>query len=564
MTIRLYNTLSRTKDEFKPIEPGKVRLYTCGPTVYNFAHIGNLRTYVFEDVLKRVLTVGGFDVRHVMNVTDVGHLTSDADAGEDKMEKGAAREGKSVREIADFYWQAFRTDMGRLHLTEPTVWCKATDHIPEQIALISTLEEKGFTYTIEDGVYFDTSRLSDYGKLPRLDVEGLQAGARVEMVAGKRNATDFALWKFSPKDKQRLMEWPSPWGVGFPGWHIECSAMALKYLGERVDIHCGGVDHIAVHHTNEIAQTEAALGHPWVNWWMHAEFLVIPKGPAGEASAGKMSKSSGEFLKLDVLVEKGYDPLAYRFFCLGAHYRQQLAFTWEALDAAANALARLKRIVLDLRKEYKGFEPPIARWMDEFREAAEDDLNMPRALAALWGATKDERAAKADVYATLLEMDKVLGLGIADMQEEQQRFNEEDLSRLMKVMQVEYKESDRPLALWVGKYREAANEKITLGCEEALLGAVEDEHATNGEKYITLVEMDKILPLKLLLEALRLHDRLKNLQEKYMAWVQQLVDERNAARKAKNFARADEIRKQLAAEGVTIEDTAKGTIFRRS
>jgi cysteinyl-tRNA synthetase len=481
MTIRLYNTLTRTKDEFKPIEPGKVRLYTCGPTVYNFAHIGNLRTYVFEDVLKRVLTIGGFDVRHVMNVTDVGHLTSDADAGEDKMEKGAAREGKSVREIADFYWQAFRTDMGRLHLVEPTVWCKATDHIPEQIAMIRALEEKGFTYTIEDGVYFDTSRLPDYGKLARLDIEGLQAGARVEMVAGKRSATDFALWKFSPKDKQRLMEWPSPWGVGFPGWHIECSAMALKYLGERVDIHCGGVDHIAVHHTNEIAQTEAALGHPWVNWWMHAEFLVIPKGPAGEA--GKMSKSSGEFLKLDVLVEKGYDPLAYRFFCLGAHYRQQLAFTWNALDAAANALSRLKRIVLDLRKEYKGSEQPIARWMDEFREATEDDLNMPRALAALWGATKDESAEggpKGSIYATLLAMDKVLGLDLGG-------------------------------------------------------------------------------------ELSRLHDRIDDLRKKYESQaIQELVTERNAARKAKNFARADEIRKQLLAAGIAIEDTPQGTILKPS
>ncbi len=376
MAIRLYNTLTQRKDEFAPIEPGKIRLYTCGPTVYNYAHIGNLRTYVFEDVLKRVLTTGGYQVRHVMNVTDVGHLTSDADVGEDKMEKGAAREGKTVWEIAEFYWQAFRRDMARLNLLEPDVWCKATDHIAEQITMVQTLEQKGYTYTIEDGVYFDTSRLRDYGKLARLDVAGLQAGARVEMVAGKRNTTDFALWKFSPKDKQRLMEWPSPWGVGFPGWHIECSAMALKYLGERVDIHCGGVDHIAVHHTNEIAQAEAALGHQWVNCWLHAEFLVIPRGQSGETE--KMAKS-GEFLKLDVLVEKGYDPLDYRYFCLGAHYRQQLAFTWEALDAAKIAMGRLKRIVLDLRKEYRDGQKPIERWMAEFREAAEDDLNMPRA-----------------------------------------------------------------------------------------------------------------------------------------------------------------------------------------
>ena len=314
--LRLYNTLTRAADEFQPIDPPLVRLYTCGPTVYNFAHVGNLRTYVFEDVLKRALThVGGFNVRHVMNVTDVGHLTSDADQGEDKMALGARREGKTVWQIADFYWQAFRNDIRRLNILEPDVWCKATDHIPEQIELVRTLEAKGFTYVIAgDGVYFDTSKFPAYGRMARLDIAGLQAGARIELAAGKRNATDFALWKFSPTGQQRLMEWPSPWGVGFPGWHIECSAMAIKHLGEYLDIHCGGIDHIQVHHTNEVAQSECALGHKWCNWWMHGEFLTFPKGPGGEAA--KMSKSSGEFLTLDRLVEKGYDPLAYRYFLL--------------------------------------------------------------------------------------------------------------------------------------------------------------------------------------------------------------------------------------------------------
>jgi len=415
MSLKLYNTMTRSVDEFRPIEEGKVRVYTCGPTVYNYAHIGNLRTYVFEDILKRVLLHCGYEVRHVMNVTDVGHLVSDADEGEDKMVLAMRREGKTARDIAELYWDAFRRDMKRLHLLEPDVWCKATDHIPEQIELVRKIEEKGYAYIIDDGVYFDTSKLPDYGKLARLDIGGLQAGARIEMVAGKRNPTDFALWKFSPTDRQREMEWDSPWGVGFPGWHIECSAMAMKYLGERLDIHCGGVDHVNVHHTNEIAQAETALGHEWCNRWMHGEFLTFPRSGSGEAA--RMSKSSGEFLTLDVLVEKGYDPLAYRYFCLNAHYRQQLAFSWEALDAAASALGRLKRSVIELRGEHKGSETPVESCVQEFHAAIADDLNMPRALAAMWGALKDTQSAKGEVYATLLAMDPVLGFGFAEMEE---------------------------------------------------------------------------------------------------------------------------------------------------
>ncbi|MCD6365019.1 MAG: cysteine--tRNA ligase [Planctomycetes bacterium] len=427
MNVTLYNTMTRSKDLFKPIEPPRVGLYTCGPTVYNYAHIGNLRTYVFEDVLKRVLTVAGFEVRHVMNVTDVGHLVSDADEGEDKMAMGARREGKTVREIADFYWNAFRTDLKRLNIIEPDVWCKATDHIDEQIAMVRKIEENGFAYVIEDGVYFETSKLADYGKLARLDIEGLRAGARIDMVRGKHSPTDFALWKFSPKDQQRLMEWPSPWGVGFPGWHIECSAMAVKYLGERLDIHCGGIDHIAVHHTNEIAQAECALGHEWVNWWMHGEFLTM----AGEDDDAKMSKSAGEFLTMDLLVEKGYDPIAYRYFLLGAHYRRQLAFSFTAMDAAAGAVARLRRAVLDLRPHYSGDEKPVESHLAVFHEAACDDLNMPRALAAMWNALKDTSAPKGRIYATLLDMDNILGFGIAAMEEEALTISDEEIDALI-------------------------------------------------------------------------------------------------------------------------------------
>lgn len=414
--LQLYNTMTRRAEEFRPIEAGKVGLYTCGPTVYDYAHIGNLRTYVFEDVLTRTLSFQGYEVRHVMNVTDVGHLVSDADTGEDKMEKGARREGRSVDEIAEFYLDAFKEDMARLNLLEPDVWCKATEHIPEQIELVRRLEERGFTYVIDDGVYFDTSKFPEYGKLARLDVEGLQAGARIEMVEGKRRPTDFALWKFSPKDQKRLMEWESPWGIGFPGWHVECSAMSMKYLGEHFDIHCGGIDHIAVHHTNEIAQSEAATGRKWVNWWMHGDFLVMGDGEEGEGTK-KMAKSGENFLTLDLLVDRGYDPLAYRYFCLNAHYRSPLTFSWEGLDAAVNAFDRLKHRVLELKKVEAPGTPSEAH-MGEFREAVEDDLNMPRSLAAMWGLLRDDSVAPEDMYATLATMDEVLGFGVEGMEEE--------------------------------------------------------------------------------------------------------------------------------------------------
>ncbi len=418
--------MTRKVETFEPLEEEKVGLYACGPTVYQFAHIGNLRTYIFEDILKRCLVRDGYRVRHVMNVTDVGHLVSDADTGDDKMEKSAEKTGKTVWELADFYWAAFRKDMERLHILEPDVWCKATEHIEEQIELVRRLEANGMTYRIDDGIYFDTSRLSDYGKLARLDLKGIRAGARIEMVAGKRNPTDFALWKFSPTDKKRLMEWESPWGVGFPGWHIECSAMSVKYLGERFDIHCGGVDHVSIHHTNEIAQVEGAYGHEWVRWWMHGEFLVLAsKEGKGDGETTKMAKSGDNFYTVDTLVERGIDPLAYRLFCLNAHYRAPLTFTWEGLNGCANALARIRHRVTELRKGGVG---DVSRTrIDEVRDACADDLNMPRALAAFWGALRDDDLSGPDKYATLLAMDEILGLGIESMEVEEAELDGETL-----------------------------------------------------------------------------------------------------------------------------------------
>jgi len=400
MTLRLGDTWTRTVREFAPLHGREVGLYTCGPTVYDYAHIGNLRTYLFEDVLRRVLAWNGYTVRHVMNITDVGHLTSDADTGEDKIEARSRRAGESAWAIADRYTRAFQDDLRRLNILDPAIWCKATDHIPEQIAFIECIEAKGFTYRTSDGIYFDTSRLADYGHLARLDAQGLRAGARVD-VGEKRGPTDFALWKFSPAGQQRQMEWKSPWGIGFPGWHIECSAMAAKYLGPFFDIHCGGEDHPAVHHTNEIAQTQACHGTRLANFWMHGTFLQLDEA--------KMSKSTGGFLRLQTLLDRGSDPLAYRFFCLGAHYRARLSFTWEALDAAATALGRLRAAV----HSWGAPGAPDADQIAAFTAQVNEDLNMPRALAVVWDAVRSN-LPPATRKATLLRFDEVLGLGLAE------------------------------------------------------------------------------------------------------------------------------------------------------
>lgn len=400
MDLKLYDTYTRSLREFEPLHGNEVGMYACGPTVYDYAHIGNLRTYIFEDILRRVLEFNGYKVKHVMNITDVGHLTSDADTGEDKMEKGSLRTGKSAWEIADFYTQAFIADMQALNIAQPQVWCKATDHIEEQIEVIRCIEAKGYTYTTSDGVYFDTSRLADYGTLGRLDIQGLQAGQRIDM-GEKRNPTDFALWKFSPADKQRQMEWESPWGKGFPGWHIECSAMSAKYLSPFFDIHCGGEDHITVHHTNEIAQTEACHGTHLANFWMHGYFLQLDEA--------KMSKSSGGFLRIQTLVDKGYDPLAYRYFCLGAHYRAKLSFGWEGLDSAATALERLRGMVFEWGEAGTVDE----EYLQQFANQVNDDLNMPRALAVVWELARSGLPA-ATKKATILDFDQILGLRLAE------------------------------------------------------------------------------------------------------------------------------------------------------
>lgn len=399
MKLRLYDTLTRQLREFEPLHPPDVGLYACGLTVYNYAHIGNLRTYIFEDILRRVLETNGYIVKHVVNITDVGHLTSDADTGEDKMEKGSRRTGKSAWEIAELYTQIFKDDLRQLNILEPTIWCKATDHIGEQIAEIRCIEEKGYTYRTSDGIYFDTSLLDDYGRIARLNREGLQAGIRVD-VAEKRHATDFALWKFSPPGSQRQMEWDSPWGVGFPGWHIECSAMATKYLGPFFDIHCGGEDHIFVHHPNEIAQTQACYGTNLANFWMHGYFLQL--------NDARMAKSAGGFLRLQTVLDRGYDPLVYRYYCLNSHYRSKLNFTWEGMDGAATSLNRLRRIV----HGWGTAVSPNQTYLTRFQEQINDDLNMPRTLALTWELVKSDLPDETK-KATIDEFERVLGLGLA-------------------------------------------------------------------------------------------------------------------------------------------------------
>jgi cysteinyl-tRNA synthetase len=400
MKLRLYDTYTRSLRDFEPLNPSEVGMYTCGPTVYDYAHIGNLRTYIFEDILRRVLMLNGYKVKHVMNITDVGHLTSDADEGEDRMEKGSRRTGMSAWQIAELYTAEFRKDMQHLNILEPTVWCKATDHIQEQIQVIQCIEEKGFTYRTSDGIYFDTSRLPDYGTMARLDIEGLQAGARIE-VGEKHHPTDFALWKFSPTDQKRQMEWDSPWGLGFPGWHIECSAMSAKYLGPFFDIHCGGEDHISVHHTNEIAQSEACYGTRLANFWMHGYFLQIDEA--------RMGKSVGNFLRVQTLIDKGYDPLVWRMFCLNAHYRTKLNFSWEGLDGAATSLERLRSLSFDWGDSGKVDE----EYREKFFETVNDDLNMPRAMALTWDLAKSD-LPEPTKKATLLFFDQVLGLRLAE------------------------------------------------------------------------------------------------------------------------------------------------------
>ncbi len=400
----LYNTMSRTKEPFKPLDSKEVKLYACGPTVYNYAHIGNLRTYIFEDFLRRTLEFNDYKVSHVMNITDVGHLTSDADDGEDKMAKGAKREKKTPWEIAKFYEKAFLDDMDQLNLLEPHKKPKATDHIQEMIDQIKQLEENGLTYVGKNGnVYYDTSKFSDYGEMAQLDKQELRAGERVKVDENKKHPSDFVLWFVDSKHGDQEMQWDSPWGKGFPGWHIECSAMSMKYLGNQMDIHCGGIDHVPVHHTNEIAQAEGATGvKPWVQCWMHGNFLVVK-------DKEKMSKSSDNFLRIQTLIDKGYDPLDYRYFCMQSHYRKELTFSWEGMDAAKTGLRRLREKVCRLQSDSKA-DPETTPQLETFTSAINDDLNMPEALAETWKLLDNADISDVEKLAIILEFDKVLGL----------------------------------------------------------------------------------------------------------------------------------------------------------
>lgn len=406
--FKLYNTLSRSVQEFNAINPPHVGMYSCGPTVYDYQHIGHMRRYVGDDILIRVLKANGYSVRHVMNITDVGHLVSDSDTGEDKMEKGAKKFGLSVWDIAKKFEAQFKDSCDLLNITLPQDLMHATDYIPEQIELVKTLEEKGFTYKTQDGVYFDTSKFPDYFKLSRQNPEELMGGARVE-IGEKKNISDFALWKFSyPQGRsfdsaqddvatQRQMEWESPWGVGFPGWHIECSAMSMKALGSHFDIHTGGIDHISIHHTNEIAQSEAATGETFANYWVHHAFLTV--------DGQKMSKSLGNFYTVEDVKARGFDPMALRYLYLQTHYRQEMNFTWKSLEAAQTALGKLRRYSLE-SEEGSSYLPSA------FEEALNDDLNVSKALAIVW--ENSSQLTKVDFK----KIDDVFGLQLSHYKEE--------------------------------------------------------------------------------------------------------------------------------------------------
>jgi len=428
--MKLYNTLSRKKEDFKPIHKGVVGMYSCGPTVYWNQHIGNLRTYISNDIIKRVLLYNKLKVKHVINVTDVGHLTSDSDSGEDKVERAAKREGKTAKQISNYYFKLFKEDFKKLNIIEPDVWAWATKHIKEQINLIKVLEKKGYTYKTSDGIYFDSSKLKDYGKLIRggylknklskglkdgkVDNE-LKAGFRTSM-REKKNKTDFALWKFSEKPGLRQQEWKSPWGIGYPGWHLECSAMSSKYLGKQFDIHTGGQEHIPIHHTNEIAQSETAFGKkPWVKYWVHFAWL-LSKGE-------KVSKSKGGLYTVSGLEKKGFEGFVFRYFCLTTSYRKPLNFSLENLGKAKESYYRLKNIIGELKDDKKENK----KYLKEFENAINNDFDIPNALQSLWKLLRDPKAIGK--INTLKKMDKVFGLNL--LKKEKEKIPEE-INKLVK------------------------------------------------------------------------------------------------------------------------------------
>ena len=473
--MKLYNTLTRTKDEFTTHEPGVCRMYTCGPTVYHFAHIGNLRSYIMEDVLDKYLRYDGYEVRRVMNITDVGHLSSDADTGEDKMLKGARREKKTVMEIAQFYTDAFFSDCAKLNIRTPDVVEPATACIPEFIEMVKGLLDKGYAYVAEGNVYFDTSKLEEYYVFNKHDAEDLEVGVRegVEEDTAKRNKSDFVLWFTKSKFEDQELKWDSPWGVGYPGWHIECSAISLKHLGEYLDLHCGGIDNAFPHHTNEIAQSEAYVGHKWCPHWFHILHL--------NTNSGKMSKSTGEFLTVSLLESKGYDPLLYRFFCLQSHYRKSLVFSYEGLDNAAVAFKKLIERIASIDGAGEINEADFARLKGVFTEALDNDLNTSLAITALYDVLKADTNG-ATKLALIADFDRVLSLSLIEK-------------------------------------------------AEALKASKNDEVADDG------------------------------IDAELKTWIESLIAERAEAKRAKNYARADEIRAELTAKGVTLKDTKEGTTY---
>lgn len=403
--MKIYNTLTRNVEEFIPNNPNEVKMYTCGPTVYHYAHIGNLRAYIFEDVLEKSLNYLGYNVKRCMNITDVGHLTSDSDSGEDKMLKGAKREHKSVMDIADFYTDRFKDDLKELNIKWPDIVSKATDNIDEYIKMIKKLLTDGYAYQSGGNIYFDTSKLSDYYVLTNHKIDEMVVGVRegVEEDSFKKNQADFVLWFTKSKFDDQELKWDSPWGIGYPGWHIECSCISMKYLGDNLDIHCGGVDNIFPHHTNEIAQSEAYLGHKWCNYWVHGEHL--------NDSTGKMSKSKGDFLTIDLLKNKGYNPLSYRFMCLNAYYRKVLVFTYEALDNAENAYLKLKNKILSIEDIGDFSEEDFDNYNNKFKEYIGDDLNTANAITLIYDILKSDLTGTTKIR--LIEsFDKVLSLDL--------------------------------------------------------------------------------------------------------------------------------------------------------
>ena len=402
--MKIFNTLTRKKEDFVPFVPGKVNMYTCGPTVYHFAHIGNLRSYIMEDVLEKVLRYSGYDVKRVMNITDVGHLSSDADTGEDKMLKGAKRENKTIMEIAQFYTDAFFSDCAKLNIKTPDVVEPATNCIDSFIEMIEKLLEKGFAYQAGENIYFDTSKLGDYYVFGNHSEEDLMVGVRDDVTedTNKKNKNDFVLWFTKSKFEDQALKWDSPWGVGYPGWHIECSCISMKHLGEYMDIHCGGIDNIFPHHTNEIAQSEAYLGHKWCNYWFHVHHL--------NDQSGKMSKSKGEFLTVSLLESKGYNPLAYRLFCLQSHYRSPLVFSYDALDQAEGTYKKLKKRIANLEKDGAVDEAAVAEYKEKFVEAVGNDVNTSMGITLLYDVLKAElngatKRAIIDSYDYVLSLD---------------------------------------------------------------------------------------------------------------------------------------------------------------